>query len=202
MDNKQLQKLLLAAYFIEDFFVSLGYPAFYRAVMPLITERILATGTLLSCLSGIIICKIWNKYSNKLINKYTFFNIFELTLNIIMVAITLATKNYFMYYIMDMIVASFITRQIICAHVKIKSILLLGKERELFDNNSSVTSNFAILIGSAIALVLGPSLHIDIALIILLISLISGNIFYLIVFVKFKPQINENIRLEQQEGSN
>lgn len=192
MTNKQLQKLLLLAFFIEDFFVSWGYPAFYRAVMPLITERVLAMSTIVSCASGIIICQIWNKYSDKLIFKYMYFNIFELLLNIIMVTVAIITKNYFIYYIVDIIVASFITRQLVCAHTKIKSILLLGKDREIFDNNSSIVSNCAVLIGSTIALVFGSNLPINISLILLLVSLVSGNIFYLYVFIKFKPQIKES----------
>lgn len=81
-----------------------------------------------------------------------------------------------MYYIVDTILCSILTKNIICGLNKLKIYRYKDDAREEYDNNVNVACNISSLIGFSISLFL--SISKNIAFIFMGIGIVLDNIFY------------------------
>ena len=58
-------KLIIAS-FLSNLFYSACYPAVHSYLMKTVGQRMISINALCTCMGGIILPFVWNKYSNKL----------------------------------------------------------------------------------------------------------------------------------------
>lgn len=168
---------LLLANFISNLFYSIAYPTVHFVLIRDIDERIISLNAIIVCIAGIIVPIIWNKKSDELYNKYGYLLTLEgLSYILLTVAFILGTVDSRLYYLIDTILFSIITKNIICGGNKLRALRYTGEEREKFDNDCNILSNASSLIGFTISLLFPLQKYI--AFIILGIGIISDNIFY------------------------
>lgn len=92
------------------------------------------------------------------------------------------------YYILDILLFSSITRSIICGGNRLKAIRYKDNNREEFDNKSVMFANIASIIGYGISSII--EIPINIAFITMYIGIISDNIIYYIIY----RQTNKNYK--------
>lgn len=168
---------LLLANFISNLFYSIAYPTVHFVLIKDIDERIISLNAIIVCIAGIIVPIIWNKQSDKLYNKYGYLLTLEgISYILLTVAFIFGTVNSKLYYLIDTLLFSIITKNIICGSNKLRAIRYNGEEREQFDNDCNILSNASSLIGFTVSLLLPLPRYI--AFILLGIGIISDNIFY------------------------
>lgn len=175
--------LMIQASFWSNLLYTIAYPVIHLYLMQYINAKIMSISSIVICLSTIIVNFIWNKYSNRL---YKFFNYFlfleGLSYFILTIVLILNFVSPIYYYIIDTILLSLITKNIVCGGNKLRSIIYRKEQREKYDNTSQIAVNAACLIGYGINVILDIS--INIALVISLLGIIIDNIFYSIIYIK------------------
>ena len=168
---------LLLANFISNLFYSIAYPTVHFVLIRDIDERIISLNAIIVCIAGIIVPIIWNKKSDELYNKYGYLLTLEgLSYILLTVAFILGTVDSRLYYLIDTILFSIITKNIICGGNKLRALRYTGEEREKFDNDCNILSNASSLIGFTVSLLFPLQKYV--AFVILGIGIISDNIFY------------------------
>ena len=105
---------LLLANFISNLFYSIAYPTVHFVLIRDIDERIISLNAIIVCIAGIIVPIIWNKKSDELYNKYGYLLTLEgLSYILLTVAFILGTVDSRLYYLIDTILFSIITKNII-----------------------------------------------------------------------------------------
>ena len=146
-----------------------------------VTDSIIALNQIINCLSIVIYGSIWNKKSDKLFKYYPVFCIFESALGFVSTIYATTTHNIMAYYIVDTLIFSIVTRNIICGGVKLKAIRYNSEDQRVcFDNNNNSASAIATIIGSVIAILL--NLNFDAMLWIATFGNAIDNVFYLFIF--------------------
>ena len=172
-----LKDYFLMGNFISNLFYSTAYPTVHLILMKSIDQRTISFNAIVICLAGIIIPTVWNKKSDELYKRYGYFLTMEgVSYILLTIAFIFGTIDCKLYYLLDTILFSIITKNIICGGNKLMAMKYTGKDREIFDNNSNMLSNASSLIGFTISLVLSIPTHI--AFIMLGIGIVSDNIFY------------------------
>lgn len=172
---------LLLANFISNLFYSIAYPTVHFILIKDINEKIISLNAIIVCIAGIIIPILWNKKSNELYNKYGYLLSFEgISYILLTIAFIIGTIDSRLYYLIDTILFSIITKNIICGNNKLRAIRYNGEEREKFDNDTNILANASSLIGFTISLLISLPEHL--AFILLCIGIISDNIFYYKVY--------------------
>lgn len=168
---------LLLANFISNLFYSIAYPTVHFVLIKDINEKIISLNAIVVCIAGIIAPIVWNKKSNELYNKYGYLLSIEgISYILLTIAFIIGTIDSRLYYLIDTILFSIITKNIICGNNKLRAIRYNGEEREKFDNDSNILSNTSSLIGFTISLLLPIPKYL--AFIMLGIGIISDNVFY------------------------
>lgn len=141
----------------------------------------MALNSIILCITGIIFPLIWNKYSDKMYNKYGYFLTLECILyTLIAVLVIMGTVTPKVYYILDTLLFALITKNIVCGNNKLLAFIYKGKDREKFDNNSNIASNLSSLLGFTLSFIL--TIPTNVAFILITIGVISDNIFYYWVY--------------------
>ena len=176
MKNIFKDKLLLAN-FISNLFYSTAYPTVHFVLIKNIDERIISLNSIIVCIAGIITPMIWNKKSDEMYSKYGYLLTMEgISYILLTLAFILGAVDSKLYYLIDTILFSIITKNIICGGNKLRAIRYNGEEREKFDNDCNILSNASSLIGFTVSLLLPLPKYI--AFIMLGLGIISDNIFY------------------------
>ena len=109
----------------------------------------------------------------------------EVILNFSVAIWVIMTQNIIAYYILDTIILSVVTRNIVCGNIKLKSLRYnTEKDRQKFDNNNNSASSIATIIGSCVAMFI--NLDFNTMLIIATIGNSIDNIISIVVFMQMK----------------
>jgi len=168
---------LLLANFISNLFYSIAYPVVHFTLIKDVGEKMIALNSIIICTAGVLFPILWNKYS-KLYKSYGYLltaeGITYITIGILIVTGCISNT---LYYILDTILFSLITKNIICGGNKLRAIRYNSEKiREEYDNNSTIVANFSSLLGFGISFVIMiPS---NIAFIFITIGICIDNIFY------------------------
>ena len=151
---RKSDKILLAT-FLSTVFYSTAYPTIHKEIVIHISDFMIASEQIISCLGVVIASVLWNKYSDILFRKFPFFCVFETVAGITTTTYAIMSDNIIIYYILDTFVFAMITRNIICGGNRLRSERYRKEsEREHFDNNNLSASAIATIIGSCIAMLL------------------------------------------------
>lgn len=182
---KRLSNLMLLANLVSTLFYAASYPYIYAETVKVIPHYYISFEQILTCLGTIVLCRIWNRHSDKLFSYYRWLLCVEIAADIVLFADVLIRGNLNFYFLLNIIIYSTITNNISCAATKMRAIVNPSeKEREQFDNNSRIVCSAATLTGA------GAAIAFDFSLTILFILAFVGNVidnlFYLYIYEKIK----------------
>ncbi|MDE6780952.1 MAG: hypothetical protein K2J40_05790 [Ruminococcus sp.] len=173
-------KMLLAT-FLSTVFYSTAYPTIHKEIVIHISDFMIASEQIISCLGIVLASVLWNKYSDILFQKFQLFCVLETVAGITTTTYAIMSDNIMVYYILDTFVFALITRNIICGGNRLRSERYRQElEREHFDNNNLSASAIATIIGSCIAMLL--DLDFKIMLCIATFGNALDNILYIQVY--------------------
>lgn len=184
MKRKLKLDWMIVGTLLSVMFYSATYPYIFKTIASSIDDSFFAANQIVGCLSVIISGCIWNK-TDKLFKCYPLFCIMEVILNFSVAIWVIMTQNIIAYYILDTIILSVVTRNIICGNIKLKSLRYnTEKDRQKFDNNNNSASSIATIIGSCVAMLI--NLDFNTMLIIATIGNSIDNIISIVVFMQMK----------------
>lgn len=179
MKHKKIDGML-AATFLTTIFYSATYPYIHKEIMSVANENLIAINQIINCISIVFFGYIWNKTS-KLFDYYHILCIAETLLGICSSLIATLTGNIIAYYIIDTLIFSIVTRNIICGGNKLRAMRYRSEaDREHFDNNNLSANATATIIGSVVAMVL----KLDFIKMLWIATLGNAvdNIFYIAIY--------------------
>lgn len=182
---KHLSNLMLTATFISTLFYSLSYPYIYAELVKVIPKYFISLEQIVACLSVIVFCRLWNKYSDRLFKYYGVILWAEIIADGILFADVLIRGNLKFYFILNILIFAIITRNLCCGITRLRAkVNPTEKLREQFDNNQNIADSAATLIGAGTAMFVPFSLNM-----LFIFALIGGaidNAFYLYIYHKVK----------------
>lgn len=173
---------MILATFFTSIFYSATYPYIHKELMQVVSETLLACTQIINCVSIVLFGLLWNKTS-RLFKYYPALCILEILTTVTSSLIVTLTGNIIAYYIMDTLLFSIVTRNIICGGTKLRSLRYNTETaREHYDNNNLSADAIATIIGSVIAMVL----HLNFIAMLWLATVGNAvdNIFYIAVYLK------------------
>lgn len=183
---------MLLATFLTTIFYSVTYPFIHKEIMQVASENLIAINQIINCVSIVFFGWMWNKTS-KLFEYYHVLCVAETLLGVISTSIATLTGNIIAYYIVDTLIFSIVTRNIICGGVKLKAMRYNTEgSRERYDNNNNTANAIGTIIGSSIAMML----ELDFIPMLWLATLGNAidNAFYIAIYSrqtkKLSPKIN------------
>lgn len=186
MKTKKVDGMILAN-FIVDTFYSSTYPFIHKEVMQYVTSSQVAILNIIDCLGVILYSWAWNKYGKTLYKFYPYFCMLETILTISTTTAYILTHNIVACYLVDSVVFTIITRNILCGTIRMKAARYPDSDsREKFDNRNNGYSSLATIIGSVIAIWL--KLPYAIMLVIATVGNCIDNIAFTIIYYKMKKK--------------
>ena len=169
---------------MSTIFYSATYPYIHKEVVSVASETIIAVTQIITCVSVVVFGWLWNKTS-KLFRYYHILCVAETLLGVVSSLIATFTGNIIAYYIIDILIFSIVTRNIICGGNKLRSMRYATETaREHFDNNNLSANAIATIIGSVIAMIL--KLDFIPMLWIATVGNAIDNTFYIAIYIKQK----------------
>lgn len=168
---------LILANFISNLFYSIAYPAVHFTLIKDVGEKMIALNSIVICLDGVVFPMLWNKCP-KLYKSYGYLLSAEgLTYTLIGVLVCLGLISNTLYYVLDTILFSLISKNIICGGNKLRAIRYNNETaREHYDNGSALVANFSSLLGFGVSYVV--TLPNSVAFILITIGICIDNVFY------------------------
>lgn len=185
MEQKRLSNLMLLANFISGLFYATSYPYIYAETVKAVPRQFLGLEQILCCISTIIFCKLWNKYSDRLFNHYRKILWAEVIADIVLFSDVMIRGDLSFYFLLNILIYSLITRNLACGGTKMRAkVNPTEKLRERYDNNNQIVSATATLLGAGFAIIC--PLDLQILFIFALIGNIVDNFFYLYIYNQIK----------------
>lgn len=185
--NKRLSNLMLLGNFLSTLFYSVSYPYIYAETIKVVPHSYIGIEQILACLGTIIFCRLWNKHSDRLFEHYRMFLCAEIIADIILFTYVLIRNDLSFYFLLNIIIFSVITKNLCCGGTKMRAkVNPTEKEREQYDNNSSIVNSIATLIGAGTAIVFDFDLRL--LFVLAFVGNIIDNVFYLYIYKKIKEQ--------------
>lgn len=182
---KKLSNLMLLSNLICTLFYSMSYPYIYAETIKVVPHFYIGIEQILACVGTIIFCKAWNMYSDRLFKHYKLFLILEMIADLILFADVLIRNDLKFYFLLNIIICSVITKNLSCGGTKMRAIVNPSeKEREQYDNNSSIINAIATLIGAGVAMIFDFDLRL--LFVFALIGNGLDNVFYLYIYKKIR----------------
>lgn len=176
---------MLLANFISTLFYATSYPYIYAETIKTVPRGYIGLEQILCCISTIIFCKLWNKYSDKFFNHYLVIVWAEIVADVILFTDVLIRWDLSFYFLLNIIIYSFITRNLCCGGTKMRAkVNPTEKLRECYDNNNQIVSATATLMGAGFAIIC--PLDLKYLFIFALIGNIVDNFFYIYIYKKIK----------------
>ena len=166
-------------------FYSMSYPYIYAETIKVVPHFYIGIEQILACVGTIIFCRAWNMYSDRLFRHYRLFLTLEIIADLILFADVLIRNDLKFYFLLNIIIYSVITKNLSCGSVKIRAIVNpTEKEREQYDNNSSIVNAITTLIGTGAAMIF--DFDVRLLFVFALIGNTIDNIFYLYIYQKIR----------------
>jgi hypothetical protein len=153
--------------------------------MDAIDYKLIAINSMIICIFTIVIGHLWNKYKDILFNYYLIFLIAEAILYVIAVIIATIYNNLIGFYILDTLIFSAISKNILIGGNTLKAIKYSNKEsRNRYDNDIQIYSSIATLLGSSICIII--NIPLVISFIFMFLGITLDNIYFGIEYLKIK----------------
>lgn len=185
--SKRLSKLMLLANFVSVLFYSMSYPYIYAQTCKIVPTYYISIEQLLSCISTIIFCGLWNKYSDRLFNHYSKIVIAETLLDIVLFADVMIRSDLKFYFLLNVIIYALITRNMACGGTKMRAMVNpTERDREQYDNNSNIVVSVSTILGTVAAFIYMPDFKV--LCVLALIGNVSDNLLYWHIYRKIKKE--------------
>lgn len=194
--NLKVQKnqgWLLMSSSVSGLIYTYTHPVIVKATISNLPEQYISLEALWFCLSGLILGAIWKGcVREKAIKYFTYIATIEsvaaFSLGCYMAFVN---WNVWVFAISSALYLSIVSQFIGKCVMAFKASLWIDKEREDFDNTSSIMSNTIAMIGFAIATVVMPRL--EVAVFLWGCGCIFDDIGWIIVYNKCKDKIKESV---------
>lgn len=164
---------------------TVAYPTIKLTIMQHIDQRYLAFESMFIAVATIVSTSCYTKWSDKAFKFMPLFLIVESILYVTLSATMLAeVVSIKVYFILDIMAYSCITRNIICCGTRMKRILYKDEDRELFDNSLSMAHSGAAIVGGII--VMCCTIPLWVSWIIMGVAVSIDNVFLYIVYRRVK----------------
>lgn len=174
---------MLLSNLICTLFYATSYPYIYAETVKIVPHYYISLEQIMICLGTIIICRLWNKKSDKLFKHYKMFLTLEILADIILFADVLTRGNLNFYFLLNVVIASTITKNLSCGGVKMRAMVNPSeRERERFDNNNNMVNAIATLIGASLSMAF--EIKLKWLFIFAFIGNAADNFFYLYIYNK------------------
>ena len=185
--SKRLSKIMLIANFVSVLFYSMSYPYIYAQTCKIVPTYYISIEQLLSCISTIIFCGLWNKYSDGLFNHYSKIVIAETLLDIVLFADVMIRSDLKFYFLLNVIIYALITRNMACGGTKMRAMVNpTERNREQYDNNSNIVVSVATILGTVAAFIYMPDFKV--LCVLALIGNVSDNVLHWHIYRKIKKE--------------
>lgn len=182
---KRLSDLMLVGYFLSMLFYSCSYVFIYQVIVQAVPRSFLGIEQIVGCVSTIIFCKVWNKYSDRLFLYYRLILWLEIIFDVILFVDVIIRGDLKFYFMFNIMIMAIITRNLICGRTKMKAKVNPTEQlREKFDNNSQIADSAATIIGAGTAIIIPFSLNT--LFVLALIGNCIDNVFFLYIYHKLK----------------
>ena len=182
---KRLSDLMLVGYFLSMLFYSCSYVFIYQVIVQAVPRSFLGIEQIIGCVSTIIFCKVWNKYSDRLFRYYRLILWLEIIFDVALFADVIIRGDLKFYFMFNIMIMAIITRNLICGRTKMKAKVNPTEQlREKFDNNSQIADSAATIIGAGTAIIIPFSLNT--LFVLALIGNCIDNVFFLYIYHKLK----------------
>lgn len=182
---KHLSNLMLLANFTSTLFYSTSYPYIYAETVKVVPKSFISMEQIIGCLSVILFCRLWNKYSDRLFLHYQVILWLEIIADTILFADVLIRGDLQFYFLFNVVIFALVTRNLICGITKLKAKVHPTEQlRERFDNNLNIVNATATVLGATAAMVIPVGLNV--LFILALIGNIIDNVFYLYIYRKVR----------------
>ena len=182
---KRLSDLMLVGYFLSMLFYSCSYVFIYQVIVQAVPRSFLGIEQIVGCVSTIIFCKVWNKYSDRVFRYYRLILWLEIIFDVALFADVIIRGDLKFYFMFNIMIMAIITRNLICGRTKMKAkVNPTEKLREKFDNNSQIADSAATIIGATTAIIIPFSLNT--LFVLALIGNCIDNVFFLYIYHKLK----------------
>lgn len=182
---KRLSNLMLLANFLCTIFYSLSYPYVYAETVKVVSRPYISFENIISCIGIVLFGTLWNKYGDKLFKHYRSIVLLEIVADLFLFAHVLITGDLKFYFILNILIFAFITKNMACGGTKMRAIVNPTSDlREKYDNNSNTVYSIATLIGAVVSL--SYTFSLNTLFVFAFIGNIIDNFFYLYVYNKIK----------------
>ena len=172
MNRQQLSKLMLLTNFICSLFYALSYPYIYAETLKAVSKVYISSEQIISCIGVVVFGILWNKIGDTLYKHYPLIVLMETIADIILLTHVLITGNLKFYFILNVLIYAFITRNMANGGIRLRAkVHPTEKSRERYDNNCNIVNSVATLLGA------GASIVISLNLTVLFIFALIGNVF-------------------------
>lgn len=151
--RKKLSNLWVISGLIVNLVSSFVYPFVYYRALQAIPSSLLSFEQIISCLGVAFFGFLWNRIGDKLFRHFTSAIVANIIGTIIIIIVTLLTKNLSAYYLINVVVAATVSTNMTCGYIKMKTLINpTGEEREHFDNRNNTAYSIGTLCGATLAL--------------------------------------------------
>lgn len=179
--SKRFDYLIMAGFF-SNLFYSISYPVIHLLCMQNVNSNLVALSQLISCICSILVTRLWLKFSEKMYKKTFILSlILEAVLyGFILLCLYIDFITPAMFFILDCLITSIITRNIINGGTRLKAIRYRDEARETYDNLNMMFCNVSSIIGYGLSVVF--TLPLSFVLLFMFLGMAVDNIFYLFAY--------------------
>lgn len=185
------QRWILMSLLISGLLITYAGPAITKAIITELPAEWLAIEALVTSLSGLLIGVAWQgKIRRTAIKKFAILAISECAVGFLLAMyLCFVHYNVWVFAITSLIYTNIISIFVAKCVMTFKSRLWVEKEREIYDNNSSIVSGIVCVVGYTTALVAMPCLKT--ALFLWGLCCIFDDIGWIIVYKKNQKLLKE-----------
>lgn len=164
---------LIRGAFLEVLFLSVASPTMKIFVMRAITPQMIALRFMIGNISVILFTILYDKYSDRIYRIYPLMALVRIIVYptcVWMIISDILTIPA--YYIIDMLIATMVSKSIHCCYARMKRLSYSGEDRERFDNLKTMSAAIAGMVGNTFAFI---GVSTTVAWICFAISMIIDN---------------------------
>lgn len=183
------QKWILSGLFASGLISSYIYPVIKKSMVTALPPEWIAFEALFSAITLLVIGIIWKgKFRKEVMNHFILFCIIECAAGFLCgMYLCFISYNVWVFAVATLIYTNLITILVSKCIMAFKAKLWQEKEREIYDNNSSIVSGITCIIGFGTALFAMPSLKL--ALFLWGICCIIDDIGWIVVYLNNKKEL-------------
>lgn len=173
---------MLKANFYSTLFYSISFPYIGKLLISNIDYKFISANSLIICIAVIIVSALWQKHESFLFKQYNKFLYLEIVFYaFLLLFLYFNYINYVMYYMIETILFSVITKNIIMGGSILRQLYFDDLEdRKKYDIQSQMTVSIASIIGYTLSIIFNISL--EFALIFCFIGIFVDNLFFIDIY--------------------